>query len=59
MFPSIQRIDLDGGKAVIVVETARGTQRPYRVRGQAYARVGAVTRKLDTAAADRMLLAAE
>lgn len=56
VFPSIQRINLDGGKAAIVVEAPRGAQRPYRYRGQAYARVGAVTRKLDAAAADRMLL---
>ncbi|MGI8554177.1 MAG: AlbA family DNA-binding domain-containing protein, partial [Dehalococcoidia bacterium] len=39
-FPSIDRVDLANGRAVLVVTVSTGQNRPYSYRGQAYRRVG-------------------
>jgi ATP-dependent DNA helicase RecG len=39
-FPSIDRVELGGGLAVLVVTVSTGQNRPYSYRGQAYRRVG-------------------
>src|SRR2546428_1375271 len=35
-FPGIDRVDLDSGRAVLVVSVSTGHNRPYNYRGQAY-----------------------
>lgn len=56
VFPSIERVDLDDGRAVLVVTVAQGQARPYAYRGQAYRRVGNTSPALSREEYNRMLL---
>ena len=39
-FPTIDRVDVGGGREVLVVTVTQGSVRPYSYKGQAYRRVG-------------------
>ena len=45
-FPTIERIPVDGGRAVIVVRVSASPARPYQYRGTTYRRVGNTTRAM-------------
>lgn len=55
-FPSIDRVDIDTGRSVIVVTVPPGSSRPYSVRGKAYRRVGATNLPLSRGEDNAMLL---
>ncbi len=55
VFPTIERIPLDGTRDVIVVSVDRGPLRPYTYRGDAYGRVGNTTQVLSADQYQRML----
>jgi ATP-dependent DNA helicase RecG len=57
-FPGIEVIRLGGDRAVVVVETDRGTRRPYSFRGKAYTRVGPTTLELSRDQYNELLLEA-
>ena len=44
VFPTIDRVSLENGKAVLVIRASRGMMRPYVHKGIAYIRVGNTTR---------------
>lgn len=56
VFPSIERVDVSEGRAVVVVTVAQGQGRPYAYRGQAYRRVGNTSLALSREEYNRMLL---
>lgn len=56
VFPSIDRVDVGGGREVLVVSVPVGRSRPYTVRGQAYRRVGTTNRAMSRDEAERVLL---
>lgn len=43
VFPTVERIPVDGGRAVVAVTVGRGQARPYMYRGVAYGRIGSST----------------
>ena len=55
-FPSVDRVDLGSGRAVIVVTVSTGAGRPYSYQGQAYRRVGATNLRLSREEYNGMLL---
>ena len=55
-FPSIERVEVGRGRAVIVVTVPAGASRPYSHRGQAYRRVANTTLALSREEYNRMLL---
>lgn len=56
VYPSIERVEVDGHREVLVVSVATGPNRPYSYKGRAYRRVGNTTRKLSRHESDRMLI---
>ncbi len=56
VYPSIERVSVDGGRQVLVVAVATGPNRPYSYKGKAYRRVGNTTQQLSRDGFDRMLL---
>ena len=54
-FPAVERVPLDGGREVIVVNTGQGASRPYSYRGTAYRRVGNTTLAMSADEYNRML----
>jgi len=56
VFPSIERVDLSGGRQVIVVTVSQGSNRPYSYNGCAYRRVGNTSITLSRDEYNRMLL---
>ena len=54
-FPTIERLPLDGGREVILVNTSQGASRPYMYRGSAYRRVGNTTLAMSTEEYNRIL----
>lgn len=56
VFPSIERVDVEDGRAVLVVTVAQGQARPYAHRGQAYGRVGNASPELSRDEYNRLLL---
>ena len=56
VYPSIERVSVDGGRQVDVVAVATGPNRPYSYKGKAYRRVGNTTQQLSRDGFDRMLL---
>lgn len=56
IFPVIDRVDLEGGKAVLAVTVPPGHQKPYRFAGTPYKRVGNTNRELPNEEAERVLL---
>ena len=55
LYPAVDYVDVDG-KTVIVVSVEESGNKPHLAYGQAYKRVGAVTRKMDRAEYERLLL---
>ncbi|MEA3412796.1 MAG: restriction endonuclease subunit S [Pseudomonadota bacterium] len=55
-FPDIDRVELGGGREVLVITVPIGRNRPYSVRGQAYRRVGNTNQPLSREEYNRMLL---
>jgi ATP-dependent DNA helicase RecG len=55
-FPDIDRIDVGGGKEVIVVAVGRGQRRPYTDRGKAYRRLSSTTVEMSREEYNAMLL---
>lgn len=56
VFPSIERVELGDGNAVVAVTVERGPRRPYSFKGKAYRRVGTTTVEMDRDAYNTMLL---
>lgn len=56
VYPSIERADVGGGRAVLVVTVPAGSNRPYSYRGRAWRRVGTTNVRLSQEAYNRMLL---
>ena len=56
VYPTIERVEVDGHREVLVVSVATGPNRPYSYKGKAYRRVGNTTRKLSRHEFDRMLI---
>lgn len=56
VFPTIDRVDLDDGKAVLVATVATGQNRPYSYRGQPYRRVGNTSLEMSRDEYNRVLL---
>ena len=54
-FPTVERVPVDGDRAVIVVSTSQGSSRPYSYRGTAYRRVGNTTLEMSADEYNRML----
>ncbi len=54
--PSIERVEVDGGREIIVVSVTQGQVRPYSCRGTAYRRVGNVNQQMSREDYNRMLL---
>ena len=54
-FPVVERVPLDGGCEVIVVNTGQGASRPYSYRGTAYRRVGNTTLAMSADEYNQML----
>jgi ATP-dependent DNA helicase RecG len=55
-FPSMDRVDLGAGHAMLVVTIATGQNRPYSYRGKAYRRVGNTNQVMSRDEYNRMLL---
>jgi len=55
-FPNIDRVEVGGGREVLVVTVPIGKNRPYSVRGQAYRRVGNTNQEMSREEYNRMLL---
>ncbi|MGB4781256.1 helix-turn-helix domain-containing protein, partial [Candidatus Methylomirabilis sp.] len=55
-FPSIDRVDVGGGREVIVLTVTQGPVRPYSYKGQAYRRVGNTSPAMSRDEYNRMLL---
>ncbi len=55
-FPSIDRVDVGGGREVLVVSITQGPVRPYTYRNQAYRRVGNTSLAMSRDEYNRMLL---
>ena len=55
-FPSLDRVDIGAGRAVIAVTVPTGSSRPYSYRGQAYRRVGSTNVPLSREEYNGMLL---
>lgn len=55
-FPTIDRVDVGGGRDVIVVSATQGQNRPYSYRGHAYRRVGSTSAAMSRDEYNRMLL---
>jgi ATP-dependent DNA helicase RecG len=56
VFPSIDRVPLDGGNEALVISVTQGANRPYVVRGVGYRRVGNTTLPMSRDEHNRMLL---
>lgn len=56
VYPTIERVPVDGGRELLVVAVATGPNRPYSYKGKAYRRVGNTTQRLSRDEFDRMLL---
>jgi len=56
VFPTIERVALNGGREVLVVSVDAGHSRPYSFRGQAFRRVGATNQTLSREEYNRVLL---
>lgn len=56
VFPSIDRVEISGGREVIVVSITAGHSRPYTCRGQAWRRVGATNQPMSREEYNRVLL---
>lgn len=56
VFPTIERIAVEGGREVLMVSIAQGVGRPYRHRGIAFKRVGNVNAQMSADEYNRMLL---
>ena len=54
-FPTVERVSVDGGREVIIVNTAQGASRPYSYRGTAYRRIGNTTLAMSADEYNRML----
>ena len=55
-FPTIDRVDVGGGREVLVVTVTQGPVRPYSYKGQAYRRVGNTSPTMSRDEYNRMLL---
>ena len=55
-FPTLDVVEVDAGKAVVVASTERGHNCPYTFKGKAYRRVGSTTVEMDQTAYNEMLL---
>lgn len=55
-FPTIDRVDIGGGREVLVVTVTQGPVRPYSYKGQAYRRVGNTSPTMSRDEYNRMLL---
>ncbi|MXY21895.1 MAG: AAA family ATPase [Dehalococcoidia bacterium] len=55
VFPTVERVPVDGVREVIVVSTSQGASRPYSYRGSAYRRVGNTTVAMSADEYNRML----
>jgi ATP-dependent DNA helicase RecG len=55
-FPTIDRVDVGGGREVLVVTVTQGPVRPYSYRGRAYRRVGNTSPPMSREEYNRMLL---
>lgn len=55
-FPTIDRVDVGGGREVIVMTVTQGPVRPYSYKGQAYRRVGNTSPAMSRDEYNRMLL---
>lgn len=55
-FPTIDRVDVGGGREVLVVTVTQGPVRPYSYKGQAYRRVGNTSLAMSRDEYNRMLL---
>jgi ATP-dependent DNA helicase RecG len=56
VFPALERVEVNGGREVLVVTVSPGQARPYAYRGRAYQRVGNTSPELSREAYNRMLL---
>ncbi|WP_322753075.1 RNA-binding domain-containing protein [Frankia sp. Cas3] len=54
--PTIETVEIEPGRHVIVVTVRQGRYRPYRYRGTAYKRVGAVTTEMGREEYQRLFL---
>ncbi len=55
VFSSIERVDVEAGRQVLVVTVSQGSGRPYSYKGRAYRRVGNTTQELSRDEYHRML----
>ncbi len=55
-FPTIDRVDVGGGREVVVISVTVGHNGPYSYRGQAYRRVGNTSAAMSRDEYNRMLL---
>lgn len=55
VFPNIERVELSGGRAVLVASVSTGQSRPYSYHGQAYRRVGNTNQAMSRDEYNRML----
>ena len=55
-FPTIDRVDVGGGREVLVLTVTQGPVRPYSYKGQAYRRVGNTSPAMSRDEYNRMLL---
>ena len=56
VFPSVDRVDVGGGREVLVVSVSAGHSQPYACRGQAWRRVGATNQPMSREEYNRVLL---
>ena len=56
VFPTLDRVPVDGGKEIVVVTVCQGPSRPYAYKGQAYKRVGNTSPPMSRDEYNRMLL---
>jgi len=56
VFPSVERVDVGGGREVLVVSVSAGHSQPYAYRGQAWRRVGATNQSMSRDEYNRVLL---
>lgn len=55
-FPTIDRVEVEGGREIIVMTVMQGSVRPYSYRGQAYRRVGNTSPEMSRDEYNRILL---
>lgn len=55
-YPKIDRVPVNGGLEVIVVNTREGALRPYTYKGKAYRRVGSTTRAMSAEEYNQVLI---